>query len=179
MTEQDPLVWKRKDMLYSIPRFPDYCATKDGKIWSKKYKKFLRDRLRGRLGCHYKAVNLNGKNYSVHRIILETFSGLCPKGMQACHNNGIKTDNRIENLRWDTLSNNQKDRRKHGNPAKGSPEGEKGYFVKLTAQQARLIFLAYREGLCTQRELADCFDVSRSAVQAIVEKKNWKCLWES
>jgi hypothetical protein len=50
----------------------------------------------------------------VHRLVLETFVGPCPDGMECCHNNGDPADNRLENLRWDTLSSNAYDRVEHG-----------------------------------------------------------------
>jgi hypothetical protein len=34
--------------------------------------------------------------------------------MQCCHTNGKASDNRLENLRWDTPANNVADRKKHG-----------------------------------------------------------------
>ena len=54
------------------------------------------------------------KTAKVHRLVLETFVGACPAGMEACHNNGNPADNRLENLRWDTRQNNALDRVKHG-----------------------------------------------------------------
>ena len=55
------------------------------------------------------------KPKSVHRLVLETFVGACPAGMEACHNNGNRADNRLENLRWDTPRQNNQDTIKHGN----------------------------------------------------------------
>lgn len=50
----------------------------------------------------------------VHRLVLEAFVGPCPDGMECCHNNGDPADNRLDNLRWDTLSSNAYDRVEHG-----------------------------------------------------------------
>lgn len=50
----------------------------------------------------------------VHRLVLEAFRGPAPDGMEACHNDGKPTNNRLENLRWDTQSENQLDRVRHG-----------------------------------------------------------------
>lgn len=50
----------------------------------------------------------------VHRLVLEAFVGPCPESMEGCHNNGDKSDNRLENLRWDTRSSNSFDAMKHG-----------------------------------------------------------------
>ena len=50
----------------------------------------------------------------VHRIVLETFAGEAPAGMQACHWNDDKEDNRLENLRWGTPNENMFDRVRNG-----------------------------------------------------------------
>ncbi len=64
----------------------------------------------------YLFLHENGrpKYHSVHRLVLETFKEPCPEGMECCHNNNNRSDNRLENLRWDTKSNNALDRKKHG-----------------------------------------------------------------
>lgn len=62
------------------------------------------------------------KLHSVHRLVLSAHVGTCPDGMEACHNNGIKTDNRVENLRWDTHSENILDSVRHGR--KPAPESK-------------------------------------------------------
>ena len=38
---------------------------------------------------------------SVHELVLETFIGPCPPNGRACHINGNKHDNRLENLCWE------------------------------------------------------------------------------
>lgn len=50
----------------------------------------------------------------VQKLVLEAFVGTRPTGQQACHGNGDKADNRLENLRWDTPKANQADRVAHG-----------------------------------------------------------------
>lgn len=55
------------------------------------------------------------KYFWVHRLVLEAFQGPCPEGFDACHNNADPGDNRPENLRWDSRSENALDRVRHGN----------------------------------------------------------------
>ena len=43
--------------------------------------------------------NVNTKYKRVSRLILETFVGPCPKGMECRHLNGKKLDNRLINLK--------------------------------------------------------------------------------
>ena len=49
----------------------------------------------------------------VHRLVLEAFVGPAPDGMEACHNDGDPTNNRLDNLRWDTRSANNTDAVRH------------------------------------------------------------------
>lgn len=56
----------------------------------------------------------------VHRLVLEAFFGPCPDGMEGCHNNGNPSDNRLENLRWDTRSENIRDSVRHGTHSKSA-----------------------------------------------------------
>lgn len=62
----------------------------------------------------HRAVNLcstdcRPRTVAVHRLVLEAFVGPCPPGMECCHNNGVASDNRLCNLRWDTSSENKYD----------------------------------------------------------------------
>jgi len=50
----------------------------------------------------------------VHCLVLTAFRGARPRGMVGCHNNGNVSDNRLENLRWDTPSENMHDEVRHG-----------------------------------------------------------------
>lgn len=50
----------------------------------------------------------------VNLLVLEAFVGPCPPGQECCHGNDIKTDNRLENLRWDTDSANSYDQVRNG-----------------------------------------------------------------
>lgn len=46
--------------------------------------------------------------------MLTAFVGPCPPGMMARHRNGNPADNRVENLRWGTQSENMLDAVEHG-----------------------------------------------------------------
>ncbi len=51
---------------------------------------------------------------TIHTLVAAAFIGPRPDGMDTCHNNGDKTDNRLDNLRYDTKSANAFDTLKHG-----------------------------------------------------------------
>ena len=66
----------------------------------------------------YKLVRLyrrdaSSKTWSVHRLVMNAFVGQMPEGLQTCHNNGDPADNRLSNLRYDTVSENARDRFRH------------------------------------------------------------------
>lgn len=52
---------------------------------------------------------------TVHSIVLEAFVGPRPEGYVTCHWNDISDDNRLENLRWGTQSENGDDMVRNGN----------------------------------------------------------------
>lgn len=61
--------------------------------------------LRPGLNRGYAHVSLSlegkGKTVYIHRLVLLTFLGPAHhEGSQACHNNGVRSDNRLTNLRW-------------------------------------------------------------------------------
>lgn len=62
-------------------------------------------------GTGYYAVRRLGKNILCHRIVWELHNGPIPEGMLIDHINGIKTDNRIENLRLATKAQNVQNQR--------------------------------------------------------------------
>ena len=74
------------------------------------------------LGVHLYKNGVDSKFY-VQRIILSAFKGEKPEGMVACHNNGDRKDNRIENLRWDTPKYNEADKLIHGTRCFGEKHG--------------------------------------------------------
>ena len=100
--------------IYNIIRFKtfrdydNYLIYENGKIYSKKQKKFLKFKdING-----YKSIGLYNekekkqKYFLVHRIIYETFKGEIPLGYQIDHINGLRDDNNLNNLRLLTVKEN-------------------------------------------------------------------------
>lgn len=129
----------------------------------------------------YIALCKNGKRkiFSVHRLMLESFIGLCPKGMESCHNNGDGINNLIPNLRWDTHLNNCLDKKKHGTERSGNPiwldnKGSKHGRAKLNEEKVVEIKKLLKEGKLTQTEIAKIYGVSRRTIGSIKNHKTWK-----
>ena len=54
------------------------------------------------------------KTIMVHQLVLESFLHARPDGMEVCHNDGDRSNNKLENLRWGTPSSNRFDSVLHG-----------------------------------------------------------------
>jgi len=101
---------------------------KDGELyWSEvTSNRIKKDTIAGSLTEHgYKFISINKKRVYVHRLIFFIFNGYYPKYVD--HINGNKSDNRIENLRECTNSQNVANR----NKLSTNKSGFKGvHFVK-------------------------------------------------
>jgi hypothetical protein len=122
-------------------------------------------------GRAYWMLSANQKRFAYLRSVLVLTVGAGPRPkipgctVDACHNDGDLTNDNITNLRWDTRSNNQLDRREHGNSNGGSRNGR----CKLTQEQAAAVF--YASGY--QHDIAAAFGVSRVTVSDIKRKRTW------
>lgn len=124
----------------------------------------------------YRRVGLHscgkGKYLRVHRLVAAAFLG--DSVLQVNHKNGVRDDNRLENLEWVTQSENtQHSYDVLGNKAKAM-KGEEHGRSKLTEANVLEIRERYASGGIFQRELAAEFSVSRMAVSHIVNRKLWK-----
>lgn len=59
---------------------------------------------------------------NVHQLVMLTFVGPVPEGCEVCHNDGDPTNNALENLRYDTRSENIRDEYRTGKPPKGKTD---------------------------------------------------------
>lgn len=105
-----------------LPGYPDYWIGDDGSVWSFVFNRESSwGRVQPSLGPGgYLQVNLgcDGARRSpvrtVHQLVLEAFVGPRPDGLVCCHDNDVKTDNRLSNLRYDTQAANCADAVRNG-----------------------------------------------------------------
>ena len=96
-----------------------YRKARSGKLCRFKYKGRVLRQAKNEKG--YCVVVLsdatNGRNplmHRVHRLICRTFHGEPEDAaLEAAHNDGVRDNNRAENLRWATRADNMADVRKH------------------------------------------------------------------
>src|SRR5690606_18394826 len=113
-------------------------------------------------------VNVFNTNL-VHRIVAEAFI-LNPDNKEFVnHINGIKTDNRVENLEWCTRQENEDHAFRTGLK---SSTGSDNTQAKLNDSDVEFILLNY--GKVSDKYLIDRFKVHRATIQRIVNRKIWK-----
>lgn len=89
----------------------------------------------------------------VHQIVAAAWIGPRPVGLEVCHNDGNKTNNNLNNLRYDTRAANHADSVRHGTAARPR---------KLTDEQVADIRAA--RGSVMQAELARRHNTSKTHV---------------
>lgn len=109
-----------------------------------------------------------GKRILVHQLVALAFIGPRPTGYHVNHKNGIKSDNRVDNLEYVTPSENIQ----HALRLGLTTHGAQRYNAKLTATQAADIKASAAKGT-THRVLAERFNVSRGLISHICTGLSW------
>lgn len=91
------------------PYCEDYLVSINGDVFSLKSKTFMKKQI-DRYGYNYVSLTINKKKIKkkIHRMVCETFLPNPEKKPQVNHKNGIKTDNRLENLEWCSQTENMR-----------------------------------------------------------------------
>lgn len=154
-----------------VSDFTDYAVSSNGEVFTRKtghWKKVKPVIIDG--GYRRVWIEQDGRrsNRGVSRLVLEAFVGPCPEGMEACHFPDRDTsNNRLDNLRWDTTANNAEDKRKHGTLLMG----EKIASSKLLEGEVREILDA--PASVSSYELAEKYCVQSRQIRRIRQRTRW------
>ncbi len=110
--------------------------------------------------------------FAVHRLVVDAFVGPKPSpSYEIRHLNDNPIDNRVENLKWGTRSENSMDRVRNGiNPnRKGSSNGN----ALLTEDDIVDIRILRKFG-ANQPDMAKAFGTKQAHISAICLGKSWK-----
>lgn len=110
------------------------------------------------------------KRFYVHELVMTHFTGERPNSMQICHLNGIRCDNNVFNLRYDTPIGNALDRHLHGTDAKGVNNP----MAILNEEQVKIIknMLISK----TIKQVSETLGINYSTIRNIKNGSNWNWL---
>lgn len=153
-----------------IPGLPGYEADSRGQIYGK------RGHALSPCPAHngYLKVSVvlpSGKQATrrVSRLVCRAFHGAPPfEGAQASHLSGDKTDNRPDNLAWESAKQNCARKVAHGTQQTGARNGN----ARLTREQVVQVFVRVYAGE-SQAALAREFGVDNSTVNNIKSGRTW------
>jgi hypothetical protein len=125
-------------------------------------------------GHGYPQVRLIGKVVTVHRLIAQAFIPNPENKPEVNHINGIKSDNRLENLEWVTSKVNAQHAWDIGlnESNRKSIIGMANYQTHLTDDDVKFIY-QYTRKFGSGVLLAKKFNVSASVISCIKRKKIW------
>lgn len=113
------------------------------------------------VGLRKKQNSENADFCPVFHLVALTFLGLRPEKADICHKDGDKSNNRVENLRYDTKTENRIDLYRQG-----------GKYGKLTVEQAIEVKRRLLQGE-SQNSIARLYGISRTAVRYIKREEHF------
>lgn len=140
--------------------FPDYLINTNGEIINTVTNCYMIGSNRN----DYRRVNIKGSILSIHRLVWETFVGEIPEGKIIDHIDGDKSNNKLENLRLATISENKT----------YADEKGKGYQVKILQYSLEGDFIKEFPTIAeAAREIGVSHPAIRSAIQRFGSCKNY------
>lgn len=152
---------------------PKLVHHRDGRVCSRKQKLMRPAPSRLYLYLSVRLLGADGRysTHYVHTLVLEAFGGRRPHGMEVCHCDGDRQNNRFTNLRWDTRSGNHADKNAHGT----ATVGERHPMRKLDNATVMKI-RARRDQGASSSQLSEEFDISRMTAYRAATGKSWSHL---
>ena len=117
----------------------------------------------------YLSTRFDNKNHLVHRLIAQKYIPNPDNKRTVNHINGVKDDNRVENLEWNTYQENNQ--HAHDTGLKGMSQLKRR---KLTMEQAREVRNKYVPFKYSLRKLAKEYGVDKRVIVKIINNERYK-----
>lgn len=150
---------------YQVSNFGNIKSSRSGLLLNSSYNK----------SNGYKSLTLSKKGkmktFYVHRLVSTAFTPNPFNKKYVNHINGIKTDNRLENLEWATPTENMI----HAVETRlNLVKGEENPMAKLTQEHVFKIRELSAKGLSSYKIAKEIGVVGAAAVRLIIIRKRWK-----
>jgi hypothetical protein len=163
-----------------IKNYPDYYATKEGKIFSSKSNKFLKPSFdkQGYAMVGIYIGNYKTKTIKIHRLIAETFIDNPLKKTDVNHIDGDKSNNHVCNLEWNTRSENIEHAFNNGLKKISNKQRSrflsmvKGQVGKKNPASRKIINTKTGEIFNTIKEVLPIVNLKRTTFQAMLSGQN-------
>ena len=162
-------------MWRSIPNWPKYEVSQEGQI--RRNGRVLSPWLRRRYLTVHLSDGQRHKFISIHRAVVLAFIGPIECDLQVNHLDGVKTNNRVENLQITTCAENREHAAILGLTARGRQNGN-GKLTEKEVRQIRVAFDAlprtaggYVRGV---DKIATKYRVTPRNVRLIARREAWK-----
>lgn len=152
--------------------FDRYEVSCSGQVRAVATQRILKPRfLRGYVRYALYGGGKKPKPVSAHRLVWEAYVGTLSPELEINHKNGVKSDNRLENLEAVTHAENMA-HRKTVLRIQGV-RGSRSNLATLVEADVTEIRRLYATGTLTQSQIAERFGISRPNVSLIVTGKTW------
>lgn len=158
--------------MIKIPGYTNYYITLDGEIFSLYLGKVLKPDI-GNNGYGRVTLYKSGKacRMSNHRIVADACVPNPNRYPQVNHKDGVKMNNKPENLEWCTGRQNKAHAYRIG--LQKPTRGEKSGMAVLNDKKVVAIRKKYGDGGVSMKELAERYSVTTMTVFFIVHRKTW------
>lgn len=149
-----------------------YKVSNYGKVINKKGK-YLKSEPNKDGYVHTSIKGIDGKRiHGMHRIVAIVFLDNIDNLPEVNHKDGIKGNNRVDNLEWCTKKENQQ----HEVRVLKQRNGEKNCKNKLTTEQVIEIYDLCKEGDMKYKDISKLYGVIPEQIHRIARGVNWKDL---
>lgn len=168
---------KPGEFWFELPRFPGYLISDQGQVVSLRSCRILKSASTATVAYSSLVLkNTEGKFKTVyiHTLLAEVLYGPRPSSHHdCCHNDGNRANNSYKNLRWDTKSANNLDKREHGTMMRG----ENHPFAVLS-NKVVLEMKSLRKHGTSYKKIAKQFGVSTMTALMAIKGQTWRHIGE-
>lgn len=146
----------------NIKGYPGYYISKRGTLFISLKRVGVKGKGHGRKGTTTVISNTWRKRFYIHRLVYEAWIGNIPNGYDIDHINGIKTDNRVSNLRAVPRSENLKHNYELG--FRGS-----NYIHTFSDKERNLIMIDHKEKGLSIKKISLKYGYSRYFIHQVLK----------